>query len=69
MLIVRQTFAPVIIGISAGLVGTLGRQVRSNIPLQVDARDPATLAIVTTVLLSVVRWLRAGHSILRVPTP
>ena len=62
-LIVRQTLAPVLAGVALGLCGTYwAAAFMQSFLHQVDARDPATLAIVVAVLLasaSVAAWLPA----------
>jgi putative ABC transport system permease protein len=67
-LIVRQALVPVMIGIVVGLAGTYwAAEFIQAFLYQVDARDPATLAVVTFVLLSstgLAAWLparRAAH--------
>ena len=60
-LIVRQALVPVTIGIVVGLAGTYwAAKFLQAFLYQVDARDPATLAVVTFVLMSstgIAAWL------------
>jgi ABC-type antimicrobial peptide transport system permease subunit len=62
-LIVRQTLAPVLVGLVAGLCGTYwAASFVQSFLYQVDARDPTTLSIVVIVLLAstaLAAWLPA----------
>lgn len=62
-LVIRQTMAPVLIGVIAGLLGTYwAASYLQSFLHQVDSRDPATLAAVVIVLLAsaaLAAWLPA----------